>query len=169
MMTGTITDDQARALAQFVATLRPRELRWDVPGVRAALSQARHRGSIDELAVAAIRAAMVLENRTPAVIALDGPHWHTQGTSTAVVSARAERCPEPGHGSYFAWNCGACHADRVAAESDQADALVRQGVPRERVRQILAEHGARRPDARQLAAGEHDRHEIHPDGEEVPR
>lgn len=52
--------------------------------------------------------------------------------------------------------CGGCRADELAARGEQAAALVAgQNVPRERVHQILRDHGAGRvPDARSAAAGE---------------
>jgi hypothetical protein len=106
-LTGTITDDQARALAQLVAALRPD---WGVAGVRAALHTARHRGTAHELAVAAIRCTQG-DARTPVVIAQDGPHWHTAGTTPA--DHRFDRCTEPGHKSFPAWNCSACRAENL--------------------------------------------------------
>lgn len=111
MMTGTITDDQARALAHLVATLRPG---WDVAGIRSALSSARHRGSAHELAIAAIRCTQG-DARTPAVIAMDGPHWHTPGAVTK-DEHRFARCTVIGHGSFAAWNCGACRAEDLEAD-----------------------------------------------------
>ena len=115
MMTGTITDDQARALAHLVAALRPG---WDVAGIRSALSSARHRAPAHELAIAAIRCTQG-DARTPAVIAMDGPHWRTPGASTTTAPSRTEKCPEVGHGSFLAWNCGACRAEDLAADDAQ--------------------------------------------------
>lgn len=146
---GTINSAQSSALARLVHELHPT---WDVPGIAAAISRAKHRGTIEELCVAAVRLAMRDDLRNPAVLAEDGPHWRNPQTSTAVVSAHAERCPEPGHGSYFAWNCGACKADAAAADDDRAGVLIRQGIPRAEVRRILAAHGVT-PDARTAAAG----------------
>ncbi len=119
MMHGEITDDQARALATFVASLHPG---WDVPGVRAAISRARHRAPADEIGLAAIRFAMRADLTTPGLFPDDGPHWHTPGTTTA-TDIRFTRCPVIGHGSYAAWNCGACKADRLAADDSPADTL----------------------------------------------
>lgn len=145
-LTGTITDDQARALAQLVALLSGNK-RWDVAGTRSAIHAARHRGTAHELAHAAIRCTQG-DARTPAVIALDGPHWHAEPTTT---SARATKCPIPGHESYYAWNCGACRSEGL--ERTEAHEVLRaQGVPTERVRAILA--GASAPAARSLAAGD---------------
>ncbi len=80
-MTVTALDrDRAHALAALLATLRPD---WDAKGVLAALGRAQDRGTAYDLAHAALRAAADLGNRTPAVIPLDGPHWHTQSAPTA--------------------------------------------------------------------------------------
>lgn len=50
--------------------------------------------------------------------------------------------------------CRGCRADELAARGEQATALMRgQSVPRERIRQLLAEHGVP-TDARSRAAGE---------------
>lgn len=75
-----MTKGQADATATLVATLRPD---WDVRGILAALAIAKDRGSAADVAVAAIRAASVPSNRTPAVIPLAGPHWPTTTTGPA--------------------------------------------------------------------------------------
>jgi len=139
MMTGTITDDQARALAQLIATLRPG---WDVAGIRVVLHQARHRASAHDLAIAAIRCTLG-DARTPAVIAMDGPHWRTPGASTARDDHRFARCAEPGHGSFPAWNCSACRAESLEVEKmpPEPDPDAAQVASRgaDRVRRALAE------------------------------
>lgn len=119
MMTGTITDDQARALAQLVALLSG-DKRWDVAGIRPALSKARHRAPAHELAIAAIRCAVSPDAKTPAVIGMDGQHWGPGTTTTEPV--RYARCPEPGHTSFPAWNCAACRSEQLAATDDQTAA-----------------------------------------------
>lgn len=63
--------DQADAIAVLVSRLRPE---WDVRGIMAALADVRDRDA-DLVAIAAIRAAMVATNRTPAVIPRQGDHW----------------------------------------------------------------------------------------------
>lgn len=109
----TITDDQARALAAFVYTLRPTR-DWDIPGIRAAISNARHRAPAPELAQAIIRLSERVDLRTPAVLREDGPHW--PASTPTRDDHRYARCPEPGHTSYAAWNCGACAADRIGTD-----------------------------------------------------
>lgn len=121
MMTGTITDDQARALAQLVALLSG-DKRWDIAGVRSALSKARHKAPGPDLAIAAIRCATNPEAKTPAVIGMDGPHWST-GSSVTTSDHRYARCQKPGHQSYAAWNCAACRSERIAADDNRDDTL----------------------------------------------
>ena len=140
MMTGAITDDQARALAQLVALLSG-DKRWDVAGVRSALSKARHRAPAHELAIAAIRCAVSPQAKTPAVIGMDGPHWSTP--SAPGVEYRFARCPVIGHTSYAAHNCAACRSERIGADEPAPAPPTRVGLDPARVRQILASHTER--------------------------
>ena len=107
----SIDRDQAQALAALIATLRPD---WQPPGILKALSDARTRGTAWDLAHAALYAAQDPSVRTPAVIALPGDHWRGRslGDGTPI---HFPRCPEPGHTSYRADNCGACRAERLEA------------------------------------------------------
>ena len=71
-MTNTITADQARKLADLVATVRPA---WAVSAITTALWQVRTQ-PLHRVAAAAIRAAGDPDILTPAGIAwLDRPHW----------------------------------------------------------------------------------------------
>jgi hypothetical protein len=70
----TLTREQAHKLAEFISTIRPD---WGTPGVVKALSDARTRGDVAQVAQAAVRAAATPTNRTPAIIALPGPHWQS--------------------------------------------------------------------------------------------
>jgi len=122
MMTGTITDDQARALAQLVSLLSG-DKRWDVAGVRAALSKARRQASAPDLAIAAIRCAVNPEARTPAVIGMDGPHWvavpFAGGRET-----RPAKCPTHGIAVRLVDGlCTGCVADTKAADDNRDDTL----------------------------------------------
>lgn len=112
-MTIEINGDQARALAALVAALRPD---WDAPGVLAALRDGRTKGTADQLAHAAINAAMDPANRTPAVIALDGSHWASV-RPVETRGAKFDRCTRPGHEQWPAWHCAGCRADARAADS----------------------------------------------------
>lgn len=67
-----ITHDQAKRLAELIHSLRGD---WDVKGILAALYEAGGKGGNFDVAQAAIRAAASPANRTPAIIALEGPHW----------------------------------------------------------------------------------------------
>lgn len=126
MMTGAITDDQARALATLVATLRPD---WGIPGVRAALHQARHRAPAHELAIAAIRCTRG-DARTPAVIAMDGPHW--VGLPVAETrETRPRKCPEHGLPVRVSDGmCASCRAEQLGADgpSDPPTSPVDPGI-----------------------------------------
>lgn len=99
---GRMTFRQGQALARFIHELRGD---WDVPGIESALGQVHDKAPADVIACAAVRAATVPSNRTPAVIAFDGPHWrttpdaprpHFDGPTAAercsVCSQRRDRC-----------------------------------------------------------------------------
>ncbi|GII98369.1 hypothetical protein CLV28_0694 [Sediminihabitans luteus] len=139
-MMNEITADGARALAALVSTIRPA---WGAAGVLAALADARHRGTAAELAHAAITAATTPEARTPAVIAMDGPHWHT--THHPASSTDYDRCTQPGHGSFPAWNCGACRSEDLEGQ--------RPTTPPRAEPSVSYEHGPRIVRAAMTAAG----------------
>lgn len=80
-----ITGPQAKALVALIHELRPD---WDERGILPALHAARERAGNLDLAVAAIRAAGNASNRTPAVIAMEGPHWHAPETMARRPSLR---------------------------------------------------------------------------------
>jgi hypothetical protein len=63
---------QAVILASFIHSIR-RD--WDEAGIVKALGDARLMGDAFDLALAAVVAAREPRNRTPAVIAMQGPHW----------------------------------------------------------------------------------------------
>jgi hypothetical protein len=122
MMTGAITDDQARALAQLVSLLSG-DKRWDVAGVRAALSKARRQATAADLAIAAIRCAVAPEARTPAVIGMDGPHWVAMPFAGG-RETRPEKCPTHGIAVRVTDGlCTGCVADRKAADDNRDDTL----------------------------------------------
>jgi len=89
----TIDIRQARALAALVAALRPD---WGERGILKALSDARELGPPWHIAHAALNAAEVPTNRTPAVIALPGDHW-LNAREMGSAPIRAKKCDEPGH------------------------------------------------------------------------
>ena len=132
MMTIPINREQAHALAALIAALRDD---WDTAGVLKALSDARDRSTAWDLAHAALHAAQNPKIKTPAVIAMAGEHW-TVGKALGESTTDAPRCPEPGHTSYFAHNCGYCKAERLeTVRLNQGDRT--PAVPPERINQSL--------------------------------
>lgn len=102
MMPSTASrDDWALALARFTNCLRPD---WDVPGIRAAIHQARSLAVREDIAVALIELTKRDDLRTPALLREDGPHWHTGRTPDTRVEP--VRCPR--HEHEIAASCRAC-------------------------------------------------------------
>lgn len=90
MMLGKITPKQQFALAKFLHTLNEE---WDLHGIEAVLGRARDLAPAADLACAAIRAAVTVGNRTPAIIALPGPHWRASSSNPRHTEPDAgERC-----------------------------------------------------------------------------
>jgi hypothetical protein len=88
--TPPLTLAQAKEIARSVHAIR-RD--WDRPGIEDALARARFLGDPASVAIAAHRAAAVAGNRTPAVIALDGPHWRdAEKPPHFAAPTPAERC-----------------------------------------------------------------------------
>jgi len=143
----TLNGAQAHALAALVHECRPG---WDTSGIAKALYAAKDRDPF-EVAHAALYAAADPNNRTPAVIPLAGPHW-TRGrelASTDAVPGRVDpRCEV--HEWERARGCRACRSEALEATEKQQH-LIQAGIPRDRVRQILA--GAT-TDIRKRAAGD---------------
>lgn len=117
----TINREQAHALAALVRTIRPD---WDERGTVKALSDAREMGSPVEVCIAALRAADCATNRTPAVIAMKGPHW----TASAAITPPPQpwqttyglppmpnepRCEKHGNQRL---PCASCRADQLAGQ-----------------------------------------------------
>jgi len=114
-----MTDAITRTLAQLMAALHPGPYPWEIPGCAAAIHKARHLAPPDQLAHAAIDLAKRADLRTPALLAEDGPWWHTGRTPDARVEPA--RCTVPGHEHEFAHNCRACVGDRMAAMAPDGD------------------------------------------------
>ena len=101
-------------LASLVAAIRPD---WSEPGIRSILAKVADRPLID-VATAAIAACRRIDQTTPAVIALDGPHWPTP--------QQARTYAEPGivtwceHGRPGALHCPDCQptTERVGMPAD---------------------------------------------------
>lgn len=104
-------DDWALHLARFVATIRPD---WQVPGIRAAIHATRTAmptTTTTDLAAALIELTRRDDLRTPAMLADDGPHWHTGRTPDA--RPRRAYCQTHDH---EAIPCRWCRADQIAGD-----------------------------------------------------
>lgn len=114
-MTAAFTEQQADRLAELVAAERRRlELDpWGPAGVKAALRQVADRDLI-EVTAAFLRAARTASLRTPAVAAMDGPHWQQPKPEPATPRPprRDEECDR--HPGSWAERCHGCAADRHA-------------------------------------------------------
>ena len=96
-------------IASLVHTIRPD---WDKPGIRAALHQVADRPLALATIAATIAATTRTDQRTPAIIALDGDHWtkaHTTlGTTPRPLPIEPRRCA---HGM-IGRECPACQASQ---------------------------------------------------------
>jgi len=119
-----MTDAITRPLAALMAALHNERsaFEWQPPGCAAALHRARHLAPVDQLAHAAIDLATRADLRTPALLAEDGPWWHTGRTPD--VRLEPARCTVPGHEHELAHNCRACIGDRMAAMAPDGDAAL---------------------------------------------
>lgn len=88
-MIGELTHKQATTLAAFLHELRGD---WDRPGIIAELGKARAMAPASDLAIAAVRAASDPNNRTPAVIGMEGAHWRGSAVAPKRTFVRAETC-----------------------------------------------------------------------------
>lgn len=108
-----ISQGQATALAALLAELRPE---WKARSILSMLWQNRSDHPFAELAVAAVRCAVVRSNETPAMIFLDGPHWRAPVAAKpgAPVSASGQdMSPEcETHPGTKAWECRYCGKDK---------------------------------------------------------
>lgn len=116
-----ITEIQGHAFAKAIAAIRPD---WDPAGILQAIRQVADRDP-GAVLIAFARAARNQANRTPAVAALAGPHWHDP--QAADGSSRHPSAVKLGDlcGECFRHSC-ACDPGVVAARR-RWDA--RQGAP----------------------------------------
>lgn len=103
-----MTKQQAEIITELVRTVRGD---WDAQGVMAALANCRHR-DVAEIARAAVRAAAMPTNRTPAVIAMDGDHWQARTLATVGPVRREDMCTI--HDGGYRDRCAGCAADSKA-------------------------------------------------------
>lgn len=133
-MADRLARHQAQALAAFVHTVR-RD--WDEAGIVTALGNARLMGDPFDLAVAAVAAARDENNRTPAVIAMPGPHWshvHVKHKSSANTTPPRNQ------------TCGICYMARDACRTRWAGDHEFESLADAKARAIArAESGPRAP------------------------
>lgn len=67
-----LTETESKALAAAIHSMRPE---WGIPGIHKALGYARTKANKWVVAQAAIACAANPDNRTPAVIPMEGKHW----------------------------------------------------------------------------------------------
>lgn len=141
-MMDRLTPQQNRSLAAFVATLR-RD--WDRPGIEKALDQAREVAAAADVAVAAIRAAGIDTNRSPAVIPMPGPHWRESETTTRHPQTpkhlRCSTCGQDRAGCVYRWSKDHAFQPNIPTTADpQVDHL--KSIKHE-FRAELCTHGVR--------------------------
>lgn len=110
-----LTRDQATALAELIHVVRPS---WDTRGIftRGLVPLAKHPAPLEVIAWAALRAAADPDNRTPAVIPLNGHHWNLADRPPEPRLTPDLECPR--HVGKWAGNCPLCRADQLAAPDE---------------------------------------------------
>ena len=123
-MTGpdTTTTHWIKRLATLIHEIRPD---WAEPGIASALTKVADRPLAD-VAIAAIQAATTrTDQRTPAIIAMDGSHWGTHGGNTgnsgnSLSKHRQDAAPAAGsqemHRVRERWN-----QEQLSAKLDRID------------------------------------------------
>ena len=102
----TLTATQGKALVQLVASLR-RD--WQPAGIEAAIRKATEDGATGpDVCVAAVRAAVDPEAKTPGLIPAPGPHWQALRSGT-----RHAPIPCPFHDDQPASRCTTCRDEAV--------------------------------------------------------
>lgn len=121
-----LTRDQAKALTTLLASLRTD---WDHAGIMAALGKTRSMGNAMEASLAALQAAATTTNRTPAIIAMHGPHWDAPGATPTVGPGKEPRCTVYGHEFQAARTCTHCRTEHLTTGTWPAD-TAHQDAPR---------------------------------------
>lgn len=109
-------------LASLVAALRTD---WDEAGIRSALHRVVDR-PLGDVAVAAITAAMTrADQRTPAVIAMNGTHWPNLSTYRGTEPGIITYCE---HGRPTGLHCDDCQPVQRALPTDDQRAAMRGAI-----------------------------------------
>ena len=107
----TLTATQGKALVQLIAALR-RD--WQPAGIEAAIRKATADGATGpDVCVAAVRAAVDKDARTPGVIPAAGPHWQALRSGS-----RLAPIPCPFHDDQPASRCTRCRDEAVPPPTD---------------------------------------------------
>jgi len=145
------------AIDRIAAAMNAIRPDWKVSSLRTFLTTHHGARPYRDLAIAAIAIATDSKTTTPMLLNQHGPWWAAaQVASGSSAPIHYERCPQPGHTSYSAANCGACEYDALDDSPGRADTpsperleIYTRGAAQ--VRQILA--GAT-TDVRKRAAGD---------------
>lgn len=130
------TQDEIQRVAAAMHAVRPD---WNPRSIATYLERNHASRAYRDLLIAGVCVAADTRTQTPKLLEQHGAWWVA---AQAASGERAEplrfpRCPEPGHTSYPAHNCGACRAEQLGVERTNQEPRT-PTVPPERVRQILA-------------------------------
>jgi len=116
----SITQEQARMLAQLTAALRPG---WDAAGIFKAIEANATRADGLTVAIAVLAMAQNPVAKTPGVLTHAGQHWQRArlGGVEAAQPASAVKSPDcPQHPGTPDWQCKPCHQAAPKPEDFQA-------------------------------------------------
>lgn len=134
--------DDLERLAGIAHALRPD---WPLKSLMTFLERDHAARPFRDVAVALVVVACDPKSKTPKRMNEHGPWWVAAQMGREHTSPlHFPRCPEPGHTSYAAHNCGACRAEQLAAEHDDQPPTPRDTPPSagpELVRAAMAMHG----------------------------
>lgn len=100
-----MTETQAKALADVLAEVRPGN--WKQPQLLKLFWEHRAEHAFQDLALAAVKAAVNPAVKSPDVIFMPGSHWDKPATNAP--APKPEPCPD--HIGEAAHNCRCCWAD----------------------------------------------------------
>lgn len=107
----TLSRTEIERLAAAAHELRPD---WPTASLVTWLKADHAHRAYRDVAVALAYVATDSETRTPKRMNETGPWWGVGPAAAGTTDIRFERCQEPGHSSFPAWNCSACRADEIA-------------------------------------------------------
>lgn len=134
---------QVERLASAAHALRPD---WPVKSLCTYLASEHTARAYRDVAIALVWVAADPESRTPRRMSEHGPWWVAAYRASGEIAQplHFDRCPEPGHTSYAAHNCGACRAEQLGTERDDQPPTPRDTPPSagpDLVRAAMAMHG----------------------------